>query len=329
VLRMRLATTLEEGSWKGALATFASRGWARLSAACVARPVSWSRGRVITVGGATLGGSGRTPLALACVKLLAEAGTQVALVGHAYRASPGRARWVGPHDPVAAVGDEALACARALREVAGAGGAGVVVGPTRQGALDAALARADVAVLDGPVQLAPRKADLALLAVDARAPWGSGACPPSGDLRAPVAALLASTDRIVRIGDGDAAATIASNGAHLRGRLLTWAELRGHRIGLVTSLARPRRVLEHLARHGISPVTFIPTPDHAAPSRRARARAAQARDVDLWLCSAKCSVHLENAGDELAGRPVAVLEYAIILDPQLASEVKAVGTPHP
>ena len=41
----------------------------------------------------------------------ARAGARVALVGHAYRATPGRARVVAPDDALHEVGDEALVAA--------------------------------------------------------------------------------------------------------------------------------------------------------------------------------------------------------------------------
>ena len=53
---------------------------------------------IVSVGGATLGGSGKTPLAIACASALAASGARVALVGHAYRAAPLHARTVSPGD---------------------------------------------------------------------------------------------------------------------------------------------------------------------------------------------------------------------------------------
>jgi tetraacyldisaccharide 4'-kinase len=147
-----------------------------------------SGARAIGIGGATLGGSGKTPLAIACARELARAGERVALVGHAYRASPGVARVVAPDDTLRAVGDEALVAARELRHDRGAV---VVVGPSREAAIAHAATLADVLVLDGVTQTVPRRLDLALLAVDPDEPWGrAAATPPRGDLRAPIATLL-------------------------------------------------------------------------------------------------------------------------------------------
>ena len=62
---------------------------------------------------------------------------------------------------------------------------------------------ADILVLDGVAQTSPVRAALALLAVDAREPWGrGGAVAPRGDLRAPKPILLRACDGVVSIADG-------------------------------------------------------------------------------------------------------------------------------
>ena len=59
------------------------------------RPVRVPDGvRTVTVGGATLGGSGKTRIAIAIARALASRGERVVLVGHAYRARPVFARFV-------------------------------------------------------------------------------------------------------------------------------------------------------------------------------------------------------------------------------------------
>jgi len=250
--------------------------WTRAAARVYASLVRVERPLRVTVpalcvGGATLGGSGKTPLAIAAAKALAARGHRVALIGHAYRARPSRARFVEPGDPVAVVGDEAL---EAARELAGTP-ARVVVAPTRQLAVDLAQGAADVLVLDGPLQLAPRRARLSWLAVDELDPWGSGACPPAGDLRAPKASLLAATNAVVPVRG-------RSRGAWDGETLLGWEALRGLRIGLVTSVARPHRVVALLRRNGVEPARVVVGPDHG-PLPRFGAD----RDIDLWLTTGK------------------------------------------
>lgn len=220
---------------------------------------------VVAVGGATLGGSGKTPLAIACAAELAAAGARVVLVGHAYRADPRRARFVSAGDSLAEVGDEALLAERALD---GPGGR-VVVAPSRAEAIELAARAADVLVLDGVAQLTPVPASLALLSVDAIDPWGRR----SGVLRAPVPMLTAACDAIVPMEDGTAgvAAFVApdsigranfelwptcveSRGAWVDGGgLTTWKVLGAARVGLMAALGRPDRLLRSLARRGVVP----------------------------------------------------------------------------
>ena len=288
----RVAEGLESGRWNGALARAMERLWAEAAAPRLVKRLVWREGaEIVAIGGATLGGSGKTPLAIACARALADTGARVAIVGHAYRARPGRARVVQPDDPVELVGDEALVCARACPDVR------VTVGRTRQAALDLALAAADVAVLDGVHQTAPRAA-LALLAVDPDSPWGAAACPPRGDLRAPREELVALADRIVPVAS-------TSRGAWLDGRLVAWDELRAARIGLVTSIARPARVLRVLERAGVRPVLVRTFSDHGRPDLPRGAA------VDLWLMTAKCAAH--RVASRRGAAPVAVIDHQVHL----------------
>jgi tetraacyldisaccharide 4'-kinase len=321
-LGARVARSLEAGRG-GFASALASRAWEATSR--VSRRLTFESGsRVIAVGGSTLGGSGKTPLAMACAKQLASDGDAVALVGHAYGARPHHARIVAVDDEVVEVGDEALAAARALAS----SGVSVVVGPSRQAAIDHALRFARVVVLDGVGQTTPVRAHLALLALDANEPWGANACPPRGDLRAAKAALLSACDRVVRVGAGGAGVvttrpvdivTLHSDGASLGTQPLPWSFLRERRIGLWTALARPGRLEAALAREGVNPVLLLRHGDHAVPSPRDIAEAiARARraDVDLWVSTSKCVTHLPP---HLGGIPVATLGYELSLPTTLVN----------
>jgi len=292
VLRLAIARRLERGAPVSALGELFARGWAKH--AKLARPLT-SAIPALSIGGATLGGSGKTPLAIACARRLAAMGHRVALVGHAYGASPPRTpRRVRPNDDPEIVGDEAIECARAVSE------AEVLVARSKQDALDEAARAADVVVLDGPLQLAPRRATLSLLAVDAREPWGSGACPPLGDLRAPREALLAATDHVARVAG-------TSRGVIDGGRLVLWEELRALRIGLVTGVARPSRVHAFLHDHGIVPTCAVSFADHGAFH-------LPKADVDLWITTPK---------DHARGAHHAFIDYHLDLPESVAKLLAA------
>ncbi|MDP9150828.1 MAG: tetraacyldisaccharide 4'-kinase, partial [Myxococcota bacterium] len=246
--------------------------WVRAASRHLVRSLHFPAGvRVISIGGATFGGSGKTPLALACAAEIAASGLRVVLVGHAYRARPRGARLVGESDALDEVGDEALLAARALARLHPDGRARVVVAPNRAQAIALAAHYADVLVLDGVAQTRPAPSALALLAVDAAEPWGRASrMPPNGDLRAPVAALLFASDAVVAVGDPDVGspvrgafqAHVLSEGVRLGGRHLNWADLRGARVGLISALARPERVVRALARRGVTLQALLAARDH-------------------------------------------------------------------
>jgi tetraacyldisaccharide 4'-kinase len=317
-LHTAISRALEEGRLRGSMARATAQVWCHVAARRVVRSLEVPRGvRVVAVGGATLGGSGKTPLAIACARELASCGARVALVGHAYGARPRRARRVLPDDPLAVVGDEALVAARSLGQQVP-----VVVAPLRSMALVEAARWADVVVLDGVLQIAPERAALALLAVDASEPWGrAGSVPPCGDLRAPVESLLAAADVVVSVGESPARADarVVSRGAWLDGRLIPWREIRARRVGLVCALGRPDRVLRSLTLRRIEPVVVVRGPDHGAiPAASMKARAA---DVDLWVATAKCALHVPGAACEHAR--VATIDHELILSLALRERLRA------
>lgn len=329
-LRALIARRLEAGDGS-ALARALAAGWERVAARAVARPIRLPQGvHVIGVGGAVLGGAGKTPLAIALARHLAAGGERVALIGHAYRAAPGRARVAAPDDAVTVIGDDALTAARLLE----GSGVPVIVAPRRQAALDhAAAIGARTAIADGLLQAAPHRVGAAVLTLDATAPWGSGASPPAGDLRAPADALLAAADHIAAvIPEGGSmppdlahlgAVPVASaiEGAVDRaGDRLSLADLAGRRVGLLLAVARPDRVTAALGRAGIHPAVAATLADHAP----GRALAAAARgEVDLWLATARCATKLPA---RLGGAPVLALIHRLSVDTLAAAVVRRTGT---
>jgi tetraacyldisaccharide 4'-kinase len=284
-------------------------GWP--GAASVVRPLVLPTGlAVVAVGGATLGGSGKTPVAIAVAGELARRGCRVAFVAHGYRARPPVAAIrVARTDAVTAVGDEALLAARALE-----GLAPVVVGRTRTAALALAVELADVAVVDGLLQTSPRRVAYSLLALDRVRPWGSGRVVPFGDLRAAPGALRDSADESVVVGGPDCA-TAFSLSAPLPP---------GSRVGLVSSMARPVRFLEAALGAGVAGMFHVKRADHQPLSRR-EARAlrtlAERHHLDAWCVDAKTGVLVESGLD--LGPPVVVLQQELALSDALSARVLA------
>jgi tetraacyldisaccharide 4'-kinase len=351
-----LGAALEQGRRHTACSALLTRAWRLAMARAIRRDLRWpAHTHVLAVGGATLGGSGKTPLAISCAAALAELGIPTALVGHAYRGEPRYARIVTPADPIEEVGDEALLAADALR----ASGARVVVGPSRQAAIDLGAKHARMLVLDGVHQTAPMRASLALLAVDAVEPWGRAhALPPVGDLRAYPADLVDVCDVVVPVGDrwGPALADlrglshmrevspawIVSRGAWAEsGSMLSWEALRSTPVGLITALARPDRVVQALARRGVRPRVLLHARNHGPLGgrlTREAARAGREAGVTMWLVTPKCSLNFTrlplrrayrgrpDAADTL-GAPLATLEHRLVLSEALVARIRSLVAP--
>ncbi len=309
-IRERAGRCLEQGAPPGSSLHLASAFAATWLAERVSRPIELPADLAVAgVGGATLGGAGKTPLAIALARSLGE----VAFVGHAYRARPGKARLVSPGDPLDEVGDDALAAARALAST----GARVVVAPCRADAF--AFVRAlgfRLAIADGLLQTTPARLAASILTLDAARPWGSGACPPAGDLRAPREALLAAADLVAAVGSPVATglppgsllipSTLAGALSPM-GELISLGSLSSLRLGLLLAIAHPERVLASLRSAGLTPVETILLGDHALPSPRLLARAA-ALGLDAWLTTGRCATKLPPS---LGRAPVLALDHRL------------------
>lgn len=314
LVRARFARRLERGDGSP-LAQAAAAAWSAISARGVARPLALPPGlRSIGVGSAVLGGAGKTPLAVALAAALAERGERVAVVGHAYRAAPRRARLVTSADLPADVGDDALSAARLL---AGSE-AKVIVAPRRQLAVAHAAALGFRAlVIDGLLQAAPERLTDAILVLDAAAPWGSLACPPQGDLRAPREALQGAADHLAVITAGELPPGLGSKAIAVpsavafaiaaSGERQALSALATARVGLFVTVARPGRIEAALRRAGIAPAKVIALADHAAPSARDLALAARCA-VDAWLTTPRCAVKLPAA---IGRAPVLALDHRL------------------
>jgi tetraacyldisaccharide 4'-kinase len=279
-----MARALEDGLF-APLAPLAHL-WGPLAARTIVRPLDVpDEILAVTVGGSTLGGSGKTTVAIACARALATPERRVALIGHAHRARPERARVVRPDDRVEEVGDEAILCARALPDVM------VIVAPRKQDAVELAARHASAIVVDGPLRVRATRA-IAVLAVDRDHPWSRGQVVPAGDLRARPADLLAAADHVVSV---DASS-------------FELPTLERTRVGLFTAVARPDRIARALAAKGVELAARIEAPDHGPAPPRSRFGAA-----DLWIATPKCALHLEARGV-----PHVVLEPKVALPRELA-----------
>jgi tetraacyldisaccharide 4'-kinase len=156
---------------------------------------------VLCVGNPTVGGAGKTPLAIALAQQARAMGLEPGFLSRGHGGALGKPRRVDPgHDSARVTGDEPLLLAAhaptavAVDRVAGA----------RLLVADGC----DLLIMDDGFQSARVHFDYAILVVDARRGLGNGHVIPGGPLRAPVVDQLRYADAVVRMGDGDGAARL-------------------------------------------------------------------------------------------------------------------------
>lgn len=271
--------------WPARLLAPASAAW-RLAArgrARVARPYR-APVPVVVVGNLTAGGAGKTPMVAALVRRLAGAGRAVHVVSRGYGGA-----LAGPHrvDPARDghrdVGDEPLMLA-ALAPV-------WVARDRAAGVRAAAMAGAELVVMDDGYQNPHVATDRAILVVDAGQGFGNGRLIPAGPLREPLAGGLARADLVVLVGEPAertaAAVRWPALAEALPARLVpveTGLPLRGERVIAFAGIGHPGKFFSMLSAMGAELVAAIPFADHrnyAEAILRRLVRRARAADAIL------------------------------------------------
>ncbi|MFN3688365.1 tetraacyldisaccharide 4'-kinase [Salinarimonas sp.] len=222
---------------------------------------------VVCVGNFTVGGTGKTPVALALADLLAGAGERPVFLSRGHGARVAQPTRVHPDTHGAAeVGDEPLLLARVRP---------TIVSPDRPAgaALAAATSGASVIVMDDGLQNPSLLKDCTIAVVDGETGIGNGLCLPAGPLRAPLAGQLGHVHAVVTMGDGPGGAAVAS-AARARGlpvfaALLApdeaaAAQLAGARVLAFAGIGRPEKLFATLRAIGAEVVEAVPLPDHHA-----------------------------------------------------------------
>jgi tetraacyldisaccharide 4'-kinase len=216
---------------------------------------------VVAIGNLTVGGSGKTPLAIHVAELLKAGGWSPAIVSRGYGGTVRSPRGVSLASDPAQVGDEPVLMARRS-------GCPVWVGPDRV-AVIAALRHehpdCNVIVLDDGLQHYRLRRDLEIAVVDARA-FGNGFMLPAGPLREPRTRLW-TVDAVVAHGtDAVKGYAMQLEGDELhratdaRDRRKAQA-FAGERVHAVAGIGDPNRFFLHLAKLGVKVVPH-PFPDH-------------------------------------------------------------------
>jgi tetraacyldisaccharide 4'-kinase len=215
---------------------------------------------VICVGNFTVGGAGKTPLALAIAKLARSLGRQPAFLTRGYGGT-----LAGPHkvdhgiDRPAGVGDEALLLARL---------APTLVSRDRPAGAKAIEALgADLIIMDDGFQNPSLVKDLSIIAVDATVGFGNGLVLPAGPLRAPLDYQLRRTNAVVVIGEGGKPLIKRLTGQVLviRARLRPTGNaewLREQPVFAYSGIGRPEKFFATLSECGATLANAKAFPDH-------------------------------------------------------------------
>lgn len=234
---------------------------------------------VVCVGNPTVGGAGKTPVAIALAEALAARGFRPVFLTRGYR---GRLR--GPVLVTSAhtardVGDEPLLLADRFPTV-------VAADRAAGGAL--AARHGDVVVMDDGFQNPALARDFSLLVVDGTVGLGNGAVTPAGPMRAPFAAHLPHADAIVRV-TGDEPATaqlpqVALPVFTVRLKVSAPVPIAGAAVFAFAGIGRPDKVFASVAALGGDVRVRRAFGDHAhLGEREAEAMMAEAQRLGLVL----------------------------------------------
>lgn len=241
--------------WPASLLSPASAIMAAATARRVARPGWRAPVPVICCGNATVGGSGKTTVALDIGQRLAESGHHVHFILRGYGGSNRSTLRVAAGDAADRTGDEALL----LMQVAP-----TWIGADRIASARAAFAAgATVLIMDDGLQNPSLVKNLSLLVVDGAYGFGNGRVIPAGPLREPVAAAAARCDAAIVIGEGEPPIPPAL--PVLRARLVPDASafrLSGRRVLAFAGIGVPDKFFRTVAEVGAVIVCRVPYPDH-------------------------------------------------------------------
>jgi tetraacyldisaccharide 4'-kinase len=267
---------------------------------------------VIVIGNITVGGSGKTPLAIYLARRLRAAGRQPGVVSRGYGARDRHPRPVDPAGDATAFGDEPLLIARRA-------GCPVWVGHDRVAAARGLLAahpQCDLLLADDGLQHYRLGRDVEIAVVDGERGFGNRRLLPAGPLREPPA-RLAAVDAVVVNGDGPAPAGPAPvfrmrlvPGAfyNLREpwRTASAAEFGGAGVHAVAGIGNPQRFFATLRALGVdaAPHAF---PDHHAYAPSDLALPGARRIVVTEKDALKCASFADDR--------VWVLPVDVALDP--------------
>jgi tetraacyldisaccharide 4'-kinase len=220
---------------------------------------------VVVIGNITVGGSGKTPLAIALAAALAARGWHPGIVSRGYGAKNPGPQAVGADAVADVAGDEPVLLART--------GFPVWIGADRPRAARGLLAahpECDVVITDDGLQHYALARDMELAVVDASRRLGNGLPLPAGPLREP-RSRLREVDAVVLLGGTETGALGREFAMTLVGNRFVRVGARGEGVGAeafreggvhaLAGIGNPQRFFDHLKALGIVAICH-PFPDH-------------------------------------------------------------------
>lgn len=282
---------------------------------------------VLCVGNLTVGGSGKTPVAIALAGEARAMGLKPGILSRGHGGSVSGPPHIvdADQDNARHVGDEPLLLARA---------APVAVSADRAAGARALLVQGcNFLIMDDGFQSARIHIDYALIVVDARRGVGNGHVIPSGPLRAGLIEQMRHVDGVLKIGEGDGANKVLRQAARA-GRAFFEARLRplpcegvaGQRCLAFAGIGDPAKFFATVAAVGGEVVMAKDFGDHHYYSEfdaQDLLSSADAQGLEL-VTTAKDAARLDHGGEALAvlRRRAKVIEVEAVFD--VASSPRAI-----
>ncbi|HVZ70092.1 MAG TPA: tetraacyldisaccharide 4'-kinase [Rhizomicrobium sp.] len=216
-----------------------------------------ARARVICVGNLTVGGTGKTPVAIAIAELLAQRNIQPFFLSRGYGG-----RLQGPvlvdvkTHSAREVGDEPLLLANTCPTVVSRSRAAGAEFADRNGA--------DVIVMDDGHQNSELRKHISFVVVDAQAGFGNRRVLPAGPLREPIKDGLKRASAVILVGGDENAKITGYPGKVFRAKLVPQdiPGLRERPVIAFAGIGQPRKLLQSLRELGAQVKAMKAFPDH-------------------------------------------------------------------
>lgn len=274
---------------------------------------------VLCVGNPTVGGAGKTPVAIALAKQARSMGLEPGFLSRGHGGSLSKPHLVDSHhDSAKSTGDEPLLLA---------GEAPTAVTPNRAAGARLLIAEGcDFLIMDDGFQSAHIHYDYALLVVDAQRGLGNGHIIPGGPVRAPLVDQIRHAHAVLRMGEGDAADALVRLAARAGrpnydavARPRPGSGVEGRALLAFAGIGHPDKFFRTVEEAGGRLVATRPFPDHHYYTDENLAELldqADAAGADL-VTTAKDAVRIRHAS-EVAARllqRLSVIEIDLEFDP--------------